>query len=162
MDINDYTDSADDPEVSQRVVAAIQSGLREHNRSRHTDPQAGRIVLAAHGAGQEVVAGLLCGLMASTNVAGRPESYFREPDEQLWAARWDIARSSDGAFERSDFVRGALAAGRTDNGVFAARIMWGTLDYLFDRLRSVYPAPAAGDLDLLNLAFGQTRALPGW
>lgn len=59
MDINDYTDSADDPEVTQRVVAAIQSGLREHNRSRHTDPQAGRIVLAAHGAGQEVVAGLI-------------------------------------------------------------------------------------------------------
>ena len=28
---------------------------------------------------------LLCGLMASTTVAGRPESYFREPDEQLWA-----------------------------------------------------------------------------
>lgn len=95
--------------------------------------------------------------MASTNVAGRPESYFREPDEQLWAARWDIARSSDGAFERSDFLRAALAAGRTDNGVFAARIMWGTPDHLFDRLRSVYPAPAAGDLDLSNLAFGQTR-----
>ena len=31
VEISDYTDSADDPEVSQRVVAAIQSGLREHN-----------------------------------------------------------------------------------------------------------------------------------
>ena len=41
---------------------------------------------------------LLCGLLASTKVAGHPESYFREPDEQLWAARWGIARSSDGAF----------------------------------------------------------------
>lgn len=66
---------------------------------------------------------LLCGLLASTTVAGQPESYFREPDEQLWADRWDLARSSDGAFERADFVRAALAAGSTDNGVFAARIM---------------------------------------
>ena len=99
---------------------------------------------------------LLRGLMASTKVAGHPESYFRKPDEQLWAARWDIVGSSDGVFEYSEFVRAALAAGRTENGVFAARIMWGTLDYLVDRLRTVYPAPAGGDLDLLNQAFGET------
>ena len=60
MEISDYTDSADDPEVIQRVVAAIESGLQEHNRSRHTDANAGRIVLAVHGPGQEVVAGLIC------------------------------------------------------------------------------------------------------
>ena len=100
---------------------------------------------------------LLCGLMASTTVAGRPESYFRQPDEELWANRWDIVRSSDGAFEYAEFVRAALAAGRTDNGVFAARIMWGTMDYLVDRLGTVCPAPASGDLGLLNLVFGQTR-----
>ena len=99
---------------------------------------------------------LLCGLMASTKVAGQPESYFRKPDEQLWADRWDIDRSSDGVFEYSEFVRAALTAGRTDNGVFAARIMWGTLDYLVDKLGSVYPASNGGDFDLLNLAFGHT------
>ena len=99
---------------------------------------------------------LLCGLMASTKVAGQPESYFRKPDEQTWAVRWDIVHSSDGVFEYSEFVRAAFAAGRTENGVFAARIMWGTLDYLFDRLGTVYPASAGGDLGLLNQAFGQT------
>ena len=99
---------------------------------------------------------LLCGLMASAKVAGQPESYFRQPDEQLWAARWDIVRSSDGVFEYSEFIRAALAAGRTENGVFAARIMWGTLDYLVDRLCTVYPAPIGADFDLLNLAFGHT------
>ncbi len=99
---------------------------------------------------------LLCGLMASTRVAGQPESYFRQPDEQLWAARWDIGRSSDGVFEYSEFVRVALAAGRTENGVFAARIMWGTMDYLVDRLATVFPTLAGGDLDLLNQAFGHT------
>ena len=99
---------------------------------------------------------MLCGLMESTRVAGQPESYFREPDEQLWATRWDIVRSSDGVFEYSEFVRAALAAGRTANGVFAARIMWGTLDYLIDRLGPVHPAPAGGDFDLSNLTFGHT------
>lgn len=100
---------------------------------------------------------LLCGLMASTTVAGQPESYFREPDEQLWAARWDIVRSSDGVLEYSEFVRSALAAGRTENGVFGARIMWGSMDHLVDRLGTVYPAPPGGDLDLLNRVFGHTR-----
>ena len=60
MVIVDYTDSADDPEVHQRDVAAIESGLREHNRFRYADPKAGRIVLAVHGAGRKVVAGLIC------------------------------------------------------------------------------------------------------
>ena len=41
--------------------------------------------------------------------------------------------------------------------MFAARIMWGTLDHLVDRLGAVHSAPADGDLDLLNLAFGHTR-----
>lgn len=99
---------------------------------------------------------LLCGLLASTKVAGRPESYFRQPDEQFWAARWEIERTSDGVFEYSGFVRAALAAGRTENGVFAARIMWGTMDYLVERLGTVFPALAGGDLNLLNKAFGHT------
>ena len=60
MKIVDYTDSADDLDAWRRVVAAIQSGLHEHNRSRNTDPNAGQIVLAVHGVGQEVVAGLIC------------------------------------------------------------------------------------------------------
>lgn len=60
MEIVDYTDSADDPEARRRVVSAVRSGLREHNRSWHTDPNAGQIVLAVHGAGEEVVAGLVC------------------------------------------------------------------------------------------------------
>ena len=99
---------------------------------------------------------MLCGLLASTTVAGRPESYFRKPDVQSWATRWDIVRSTDGAFEHSEFVRAAVAAGRTDNRVFAARIMWGTLAHLFDTLACVHPAHPGGDLDLLNLAFGHT------
>jgi LPS sulfotransferase NodH len=100
---------------------------------------------------------LLCGLLESTGVAGHPESYFRQPDEQSWAARWDIARRSDGGFSYADYVQAALAEGRTANGVFAARIMWGTLEEMIARLAETYPESAAADVALLNRAFGRTR-----
>ena len=66
---------------------------------------------------------LLLGLLESTGVAGRPQAYFREPDEPLWADRWQVPRSADGGFDYADSVRAALAAGRTGNGVFGAKLM---------------------------------------
>jgi LPS sulfotransferase NodH len=101
---------------------------------------------------------LLCGLLDSAGVAGHPESYFRQPSEQEYAARWGIVSSSDGAFSYADYVRAAMAEGTTGNGVFAARIMWGTLDELVARLGPLYPDMAgAPDLELLCRAFGRTR-----
>jgi trehalose 2-sulfotransferase len=100
---------------------------------------------------------LLCGLLDSTGVAGHPESYFRQPSEQEFAARWDIVRSSDGAFSYADYVRAAIAAGSTDNGVFAARIMWGTLDELVAKLAPLYPGLTGSDLDLLSRVLGRMR-----
>jgi LPS sulfotransferase NodH len=100
---------------------------------------------------------LLCGLLDSTGVAGHPESYFRRPDEREWAARWGLAGSPDVTCGYADYVRAAIAAGRTDNGVFAARIMWGTLDEVVAKLAAVYPDLAGSGLDLLNRAFGRTH-----
>lgn len=100
---------------------------------------------------------LLCGLLDSTGVAGHPESYFRQPGEHEWAARWGIVNSSDGTFSYADYVQAAIATGSTDNGVFAARIMWGTLDEVTAKLAPVYPDLAGSDVDLLGRAFGRTR-----
>lgn len=100
---------------------------------------------------------LLCGLLESTGVAGRPESYFRQPDEYAWAGRWGIVSRSDGTFTYADYFRAALAAGSTDNGVFAARIMWGTMGEVLGKLAGVYPRFSGLDLDLLQRAFGQPR-----
>ncbi len=99
---------------------------------------------------------LLCGLLQSTGVVGRPESYFRQPDESSWADLWGLVRGPDGAFPYADYVGAAITAGRTENGVFAARIMWGTLDEVVDKLGTVYPELAGADVDLLNRAFGRT------
>ncbi|PWR11190.1 Stf0 sulfotransferase [Micromonospora acroterricola] len=100
---------------------------------------------------------LLLGLLESTGVAGHPQAYFRVPDEPLWAGRWRIPRGGDGGFDDAAFVRAALDAGRTDNGVFGAKLMWGTLDELVDRIGRLHPDAAGQDAALLERAFGRTR-----
>lgn len=79
---------------------------------------------------------LLCSLLKSTGVAGIPESYFRSPDEDSFALEWNVRRDSDGRVDYTEFVRGAVRAGTTPNGVFAARIMWGTMDEIVEKLAS--------------------------
>lgn len=88
---------------------------------------------------------LLCGLLASTGVAGRPESYFREPDETATARRLGLADAAD----YRAFARAVRAAGSTPDGVFAARVMWGTMDRV---VRGLGPGPS--DVDVLTAAFG--------
>ncbi len=94
----------------------------------------------------------LCDLLASTGVAGQPESYFREPDQQDWARRFGVPVSGDGSFDYRCFVTGAVRAGTSPNGVFAARVMWTTLDPVVQGLTG--SAPSRRDLDVLSNAFG--------
>ena len=97
---------------------------------------------------------LLCGLLASTGVAGRPESYFRVPDERAWAARFGVPVAGDGSFDYRAFVRAAVRAGRTANGVAAARVMWGTMSRIVAGLGA---APGRRDLDVLTGTYGPLR-----
>ncbi len=98
---------------------------------------------------------LLCSLLASTGVAGRPESYFREPDQGAWAARFGVSVADDGSFDYRAFVAGAVSAGSTPNGVFGARIMWGTMHVVVEGLRPC--TTVERDLDVLTDAFGHLR-----
>lgn len=95
----------------------------------------------------------LCDLLASTGVAGRPESYFREPDQQEWATRFAVEVSRDGSFDHQALVEGALRAGTSPNGVFAARVMWGTLDSLVGRLAGT--SGNRPDVEVLTEVFGR-------
>jgi LPS sulfotransferase NodH len=97
---------------------------------------------------------LLLGLLESTGLAGRPEAYFRDPDEQEWAQRWGIPGPEDPAFDYSAFVRAARAAGTTPNGVFGAKLMWGTLDEVVAKLA---PEAAGQHLAVLEEVFGPLR-----
>lgn len=105
---------------------------------------------------------LLCDLLRSTAIAGRPESYFRLPDEQSWADRWRLARPRKEAFDYDDYVRAAVVAGSSPNGVFGARVMWGTLEEIVTKLGTVYPDCAGADRELLTRAFGHTRFVYLW
>jgi LPS sulfotransferase NodH len=100
---------------------------------------------------------LLLGLLESTGIAGHPQAYFRAPDESLWAERWRIPRTRGGGFDYGDYVRAALAHGRTSNSVFGAKLMWGTLEEMIDKLRTVTPEPPGEDVDLLIRTFGRPR-----
>jgi len=85
-------------------------------------------------------------------VAGLPESYFRKPDEQVWAERFGVAVADDGSFDYRALVERAVRAGSTPNGVFAARIMWGSMHLIVDGLHS--PPRSQRDIDVLTDAFG--------
>ncbi len=74
----------------------------------------------------------------------------------MWATRWGIA-AKDGDFSDVDYVRAAVNAGSTENGVFGVRIMWGSMEFIVDRLRAMYPNMSGNALDLLDSAFGNVR-----
>jgi trehalose 2-sulfotransferase len=94
---------------------------------------------------------LLCSLLSSTGVLGRPESYFREPDEVAWAARFGLATEGGHVRDYRAFVKAALSAGTSSNGVFGARIMWGSLDRMMEGLGQT---PGKSDLLTLEEALG--------
>jgi trehalose 2-sulfotransferase len=95
---------------------------------------------------------LLCSLLAGTGVAGRPESYFRQPDLSEWAARFGVPVASDGTFDYRDYVAGVVRHGTSPNGVFGARLMWGMVELA---VQAVNPSPSRGsDLQVLDDAFG--------
>jgi LPS sulfotransferase NodH len=91
---------------------------------------------------------LLLGLLDSTGVAGHPEAYFRDPDERDWATRWRLPAH----FTYRDFVRAAQQAGTTGNGVFGAKLMWGTLEQVVAKLATGLPDRLA-----MESAFGRLR-----
>jgi LPS sulfotransferase NodH len=70
----------------------------------------------------------------------------------MWASRFGLGAIEDGELDYVDFVRGAVRAGSTGNGVFAARIMWGTMHLLVEALRRHIGGQR--DVDVLEGALG--------
>lgn len=72
---------------------------------------------------------LLCGLLASTGVAGRPHEWFWRDTQESLVRAW-------GAPDFASYLELVLAAGTTPNGIFGAKVMWGHLAEL-----SAFPRP---------------------
>jgi trehalose 2-sulfotransferase len=98
---------------------------------------------------------LLCGLLAGTGVAGRPEEYFWRGDEPSWSERWGVSGFAD-------YLRAAIAHGSTPNGVFGAKVMWGYLPDLLGKLAALPGGRGLDERALLEQAFPGLRCLWIW
>lgn len=98
---------------------------------------------------------LLCALLKSSGVAGHPASYFNRRSLHDYADSWRTARPRDGRIDEA-YVRAALAAGTTSNGVFGGRIMAETLPELIGDLAAESGA-AVTDVELLGAHLGRLR-----
>lgn len=99
---------------------------------------------------------LFCQYLASTGVAGIPESYFRKEGLLEYAEHWQILRP-DGSYDLADYLAAVREAGSTDNGALALRIMWPTLKEVTAHLSKLYPDLAGNELTLLEKAFGRLQ-----
>jgi LPS sulfotransferase NodH len=89
---------------------------------------------------------LLCGLLASTDVAGRPHEYFWCDTESAACCAWGVS-----AF--GDYLESVLAAGTTTNGVFGAKLTWAYAADFFKRVRSLAGEQVRRDPDALAAMF---------
>jgi LPS sulfotransferase NodH len=76
---------------------------------------------------------LLADLLEQTDVAGRPEEYFRPDHRVQWSKEWGIPVKS--AYSR--YVGAALANTATDNGVFGVKTHWYQLEWFTGELRAL-------------------------
>lgn len=96
---------------------------------------------------------LLCGLLASTGVAGRPHEWFYENTEETNRRAWGVSLFPD-------YLRCAHDAGTTPNGVFGSKLMWAQLEDLLVRLRQL--GDAASDSSLIERHFPSPRFVWIW
>ena len=98
---------------------------------------------------------LLCEMLAATNVAGRPNSYFRPQDILYWAERWGVPTGIEAVdFERL-YLSAMLREGSNETGIFGLRLMWSSIAEAARRLNSVN----GGEADIaasFEQAFGHT------
>jgi LPS sulfotransferase NodH len=70
---------------------------------------------------------LLCGLLTSTGVAGRPHEWF-------WRDTEDANRRAWGVSDFPEYLARVREAGTTPNGVFGSKLMWRQVEELLPRL----------------------------
>lgn len=94
---------------------------------------------------------LLCELLTSTGIAGTPHSYFRSQDIDRRAAEWGLSLG----WRFTSYSEAVRRFTSSANGVVGLRVMWGTLDEIFNELRPLHGN--IDDLALLEAEFGDVR-----
>jgi hypothetical protein len=86
----------------------------------------------------------LCGLLASTGVAGRPHEWFWRDTEEANRGAWDVSSFPE-------YLARVRDAATTPNGVFGSKLMWGYTEDLLERLRQL--GNASSDRSLIERYF---------
>ncbi len=98
---------------------------------------------------------LLCDLLARTEVAGHPESYFRRQSIPYWVEHLRVPsdrQGKDPEISRA-YVSAVKQEGASRNGLFGARIMWESMPELSGHLDLLFPE-LPNDTARLHAAFG--------
>ena len=100
---------------------------------------------------------LLCGLLAATNLAGKPGSHFHEPSLDRWLEVYEL---SERAFaSRHEARRAVFDAAREHGtggtGAFGLRMQRGSFAYFMEQLRALHPGKAS-DVERIKAEFGLT------
>ena len=100
---------------------------------------------------------LLCGLLAATGVAGRPDSHFHGPSLDRWITVCDLAGRSFAS--RHDALLAVFRAvrerGTGGNGIFGLRMQWGSFPAFTDALTDLHP-DGPDDAGRIEAEFGRT------
>lgn len=99
---------------------------------------------------------LLCDLLAATQLAGAPDSFFMRDVDPVWARVWGLPARGDleGAAYCAAYLAAAIRAGTAASGVFGLRLMRENLGDLMGMIDAVYPG-LASDVARLRAAFGE-------
>jgi LPS sulfotransferase NodH len=98
---------------------------------------------------------LLCNLLASTKVAGTPDSFFMREIDPMWIKEWGLP--SRGGMSETDFnnayLTAVVRAGKGGTEVFGLRLMRENLEELSGFLYKIFPQ-LPSDKARLEAAFG--------
>jgi trehalose 2-sulfotransferase len=90
---------------------------------------------------------LLADLLEQTDLAGRPEEYFRPDYRTHWTEEWGLRPGAP----YSRYVCAALANTTTSNGVFGVKMHWYQVDWFIGQLRALTGADrAAADAAMIG------------
>lgn len=98
---------------------------------------------------------LLCGLLAATGIAGKPDSFFRCQTITWWAEHLNVAvpETAPAAQFNRAYLDAELREGDGGTGMFGLRLMMKNVGELSDRLDTLYPG-LASDGARFEKAFG--------
>jgi trehalose 2-sulfotransferase len=93
---------------------------------------------------------LLCSILRSTGVAGKPGEYFFCKRTETWEKRW-------GSPSRTAYLERALRHGSTPNGVFGFVAMWTYFERVIDMLHEIPGYEQLARTEVLNAVFNRPK-----